>query len=62
MKFPWKVKGTCENKVRGGCGSYHSACADRHLESHLNETGRNLIKERLLKKVQNELNMKKMLQ
>ena len=62
MKFPWKVKGTCKNKFGGEGGIYHTACASRHLKSYFNEAGCNSIKERLPKKLKNELIVKKMLQ
>ena len=50
MKLPWKVKGTYENKGKGGGGIYHTVHAGRLLESHCNEAGRISIKERLLEK------------
>ena len=39
MKFQWKVRGTYKNKPGVGSGSYHTACAARHLETHHNEVG-----------------------
>ena len=62
MKFQWKLKGTCKNKVGGVGGIYHTVHASRHLYIHCNESCRNSIKERSLEKVQNEINTKKMLQ
>ena len=45
MKFQWKVSLTHKTKARRGGGSYHAACAARHLERHCNESGRDSIQE-----------------
>ena len=50
MKFQWKLRGTYENKPKGGWMYYHAACATRHLETYYNEAGRDSIKERLIEK------------
>ena len=47
------MNGACKIKVGGGGRSCYAAHAARHLERNCNEVGRNSIKERLLKKVQN---------
>ena len=50
MNFQWKVKGTYENKPGGGGGSYHAACAARHLENHCNEADRLSTQQRVIEK------------
>ena len=53
MKLAWKVKGCLKSKTGAGDGSYHTACAARHLEKHCNEAGRISIQQRLIEKKKN---------
>ena len=53
-EVPVEVKETLKPKPGEGCGSYHAACAARHLENHYNEAGRLLIQKSLIEKSNNK--------